>query len=331
METSPRKVLGDAFTYVERFILALRNSPQAFSIVVENITPTIPNLELLVESFAFSFFEDLMNPENSELDLLKVIQALIKLEFNRREHITAIFDEDSSSVLSKMLVFYTKRRSQRKYMKLLFKKKLLALVFKDTHDFTIDLASIYKMAHKNLVEVQADTSPKKKKKTKLFGIFRMNSKEEKPDQKHEVEIDPAVYTDDAQVWAVVQDISERICEACGTLLESIYSNVRTMPYGLRWVCKTLSDVLKETSPDSSEHDRNVMLGTFLFMKWWIPAIIRADENGLLSDTIISSTVKKNLSVIGNVTDTQILKKVFRCEYFEKEEYRYINDFIREHM
>jgi len=328
LEISPRKILGDTFTYVEKFILALRNSPQAFSIVVENITPTIPNLELLVESFAFSFFEDLMNPENSELDLLKVIQALVKLEFKRREHVTTIFDEDSSSVLSKMLVFYTKRRSQRKFMKLLFKKRLLALVFRDTQDFTIDLAAIYKMVHRNPSEPQKETRPKKKSKMSFFGLFRgtPKDKEHKSDLRREVEIDPSLYSDDSLVWEIVEDTSEKICEACAGLLDAIFSNVRTMPYGLRWVCRTLSDVLGETSTDSTELERNTMLGTFLFMKWWMPAIMRADENGLLSDTIISPVMKRNLVLIGGV-----MKKVFRCEYFDKEECRYINEFIRSQM
>lgn len=330
LEISPRKILGDTFTYVEKFILALRNSPQAFSIVVENITPTIPNLELLVESFAFSFFEDLMNPENSELDLLKVIQALIKLEFKRREHVTAIFDEDSSSVLSKMLVFYTKRRSQRKFMKLLFKKKLLALVFRDTQDFTIDLAAIYKLVHRSQIEPK-DIIPKKKAKMSFFGLFRGAPKEHKPEHHREIELDPSVYFDDSHVWEIVEDTSEKICEACDGLLQVIFSNVRTMPYGLRWVCRTLSDVLLETSAEATELERNIMLGTFLFMKWWMPAIMRADENGLLSDTIISPVMKRNLVLIGGVRTTQVMKKVFRCEYFDKEEYRYINEFIRTQM
>lgn len=302
LETSPRKILGDTFTYVEKLILALRNSPQAFNIVVENITPTIPNLELLVESFAFSFFEDLMNPENSELDLLKVIQALIKLEFKRREHVTAIFDDDSSSVLSKMLVFYTKRRSQRKFMKLLFKKKLLALAFADSQDLTIDLAAIYKLVHRNPTEVQKEIK-KPKKNRGLFGLFRLNSKSKPKESElpHEVEIDPAMYSDDSHVWEIVEEISEKICEVCEGLLQAIFSNVGTMPYGLRWVCRTLSDVLKETTPESTEMERNIMLGTFLFMKWWIPAIMRADENGLLSDTVISPIMKKNLVLICGVS------------------------------
>jgi len=45
------------------------------------------------------------------------------------------------------------------------------------------------------------------------------------------------------------------------LLQSIYENVSKMPYGLRWVCRTLSDLIRKREPDSTELDRNIMLGT----------------------------------------------------------------------
>jgi hypothetical protein len=122
LSENARSELGDSFSYVERFIFQLRKNPEVFNLVVACTPSTSRDLDLLVESFSFSFFEDLMNPENSEVELLKVIHQLIKLEFQRNENITQVFNESVSSVLSKVLVLYTKRRSQRKYLKLLFKK-----------------------------------------------------------------------------------------------------------------------------------------------------------------------------------------------------------------
>lgn len=61
----PRELFQDSYMYVEKMLLMIRNSPDIFNLVVAVIPPSIPNLDLLVESFAFSFFEDLMNPDNS--------------------------------------------------------------------------------------------------------------------------------------------------------------------------------------------------------------------------------------------------------------------------
>jgi hypothetical protein len=103
--------LGDSFSYVENFIFQLRNQPEVFNLVVASTPSSSRDLDLLVESFSFSFFEDLIYPENSEVELLKMIHEMIQFEFQRNENISQIFNESVSSVLSKVLVLYTKRRS----------------------------------------------------------------------------------------------------------------------------------------------------------------------------------------------------------------------------
>mmetsp|Transcript_19432 Transcript_19432/g.3179 ORF Transcript_19432/g.3179 Transcript_19432/m.3179 type:complete len:125 (+) Transcript_19432:149-523(+) len=108
---NPRAILEDDYIYVEKLVLTIRNSIEAFNAIVKHCPSNLANLDFLVESFAFSFFEDLMNPENSEIELLKVIDRMIDLEFTRTKHITHIFNENVASVLSKMLLLYTKRRT----------------------------------------------------------------------------------------------------------------------------------------------------------------------------------------------------------------------------
>ena len=65
-------------------------------------------------------------------------------------------------------------------------------------------------------------------------------------------------------------------------MQSIYENVSKMPYGLCWVCRTLSDLIRKR-----ELDRNIMLGYV-----YEGCLLSADENGLLQDTNI--TTRTNL-------------------------------------
>jgi hypothetical protein len=83
-----------------------------------------------------------------------------------------------------------------------------------------------------------------------------------------------------------------------------------MPYGLRWICKTLSELIFQTNPNISRVEHNNMLATFLFYKWWLPSILSADMNGLLSNSVISDAARRNLSFIGNV-----IRKVIRNDKF----------------
>ena len=316
-DTQPRVTLGDSYTYVERFVLALRQSRPAFNLIVESITPTTPHLDLLVESFAFSFFEDLMNPENSELELLKVIHELAIHEYKRKTHITTIFEEGSSSVLGKMLMFYTKRRSQMKYLKLLFKKPLAKLAFYSDL-WTFDVREIHESLTKSArgSEIMKESRIKKKKRTFLGSLFR-HDRSASP-QPEPTESDPIDYLQDQKVLSRISHISSEITRFCELILEAIYENVKAMPTGVRWVCRTLSELCKGKE---TEDTRNVMLGTFLFSKWWIPAIMKAEENGLLQDA--NDSFRKNFPVIGNV-----LKKVFRGELFDSPQYAGLNEFIK---
>ena len=316
--SEPRNMLGDAFTYVERFVLALRNSSKAFNLIVESITPTTPHLDLLVESFAFSFFEDLMNPENSEVELLKVIKELAKNEYHRRTHITTMFEEGSSSVLSKMLMFYTKRRSQMKYLKLLFKKPLSKLAM-CSEAWVLDPKEIFQSMSRSVRITDHGESRSRRSKRPFFSIFHH---ERSVSPQPEIQEEAVDYFEDSRVRNRVAAVTGQIVEHCVSILDSIYGNVKAMPTGVRWVCKTLNDLLP---PGTSEEARNVMLGTFLFMKWWMPAIMRSEENGLLQDANSAAFIK-NLPLIGNV-----LKKVFRQETFDQPQFRGINEFIASQM
>ena len=122
--------------------------------------------------------------------------------------------------------------------------------------------------------------------------------------------------------ATVDVYSRRICDQSLALIKSVYENVHTMPYGLRWICKTLSDLIYTQNPDISIFDRNSMIGTLLFYKWWLPSILSAHMNGLLSDTVISDSARKNISFICNV-----VKHIIRNDYFSEPQYDKINAFI----
>jgi len=69
LQRDSRKFLGNDFQLI-------RNNSSVFRLLVESSNHSLPHLDLLVETFAFSF-EDLMNPHNSEAELLKVMELLI--------------------------------------------------------------------------------------------------------------------------------------------------------------------------------------------------------------------------------------------------------------
>ena len=81
--------------------------------------------ESCVDSFSYGFFLDLVHPESTETDLLNAIKGLLRseiMEIKKYENISNLLHDNY--VLRGMIRNYLKKKNQRKYMKLIFKKGL---------------------------------------------------------------------------------------------------------------------------------------------------------------------------------------------------------------
>lgn len=306
-----RGFLGDHYVYIEYFVRFIRNNPTAFSLIVSCCDTNLPFLDMLVESFTYSFFEDLMNPESTELELLKVLQTLMKIEFKRHPNTSDIFNENVSSVLGKILTIYTKRRPQRKYLRLLLQRPLIKIVHGEDTNLRLDPKSIYQdlnMRRETAIKMDSPVrlvAPRNSSTSKASWFsfkqpedFRVIVERERSYcDMHNLDY----YLDDASVKEQIEWVSGRLIEHCRLILMSVYSNVDNMPYGVRWICKCICELTAATKKnENSDAEQRLMLGTFLFTKWWLIAINSADSNGLISDTLITTENRSNLGLISNV-------------------------------
>lgn len=260
--------LGDSFRYVEAFILQIRTNPEIFLFISSSCRQRRDKIDSLVESFGFSFFLDLVHPENTELELLNAIHNILQEELlylRDSGHVSNLLNENL--VLRKMLILYMKRKNQRKYMKLVFKKSLREIIHDQERikELVLDPKQIYKAeAEKNRVFLREDPAPIKKRSS---GLFRRKVKEEKKEEIMPIEVTDAEAMANQQVIELIEGRSQVIIDHCKSLLEELYKNVRTMPYGLRGICKKLIELIDEHVPGVSEADKYSLLGNMLFTFW----------------------------------------------------------------
>lgn len=322
-------MFGDTFRYVEAFLLQIRLKPEIFSFIATSLKQYRENIDSCIESFSYSFFLDLVHPENTEEDLLNRIKNLIESELSAVKssgsgHVSAILHE--SLVLRNMLRHYLKRRNQRKYMKLIFKKGLREIMNNQDliKNLKLDPKLIYTEMFKKQEPVRNSVpQPPKERRS----IFRRESKKFEPLEKDLKESTPeTITTEDAmhneEVYKILVDRSNQIASHCRTLLQGIYDNVDTMPFGLRWICKQMIFLIQRIFPDVGELEKITLLGNFLFTLWWIPAIFDPIKNGLLQNVIIQNSTLSYFKIIGN-----IFKNIFKSNYFEEIQYFKINEFI----
>ena len=252
--------------------MQIRLNPSIFDFVASAMKQSRETIDSCVESFTYSFFLDLVHPESTEAELLKAIQRLIHSELLAIKnsgvgHVSGLLHE--SYVLKNMLRHYLKRRNQRKYMKLIFKKGLRDIIHNQEmiKNIKLDPKQIYLDELKKEKVFARNSVPVISKEKKGFFNKKKDSKKFETVEKIEKPFEN-ISTEDAmhneEVYKIVVDRSFHIIEHCKSLLKGIYNNVDTMPFGLRWICKQMIFLIQETVPDVKEIEKFTLLGNFLF-------------------------------------------------------------------
>jgi hypothetical protein len=299
--------MGSHSPHVTRFVFYLKSHSELLSTLTEKCKG--PWLDLLVETYAFSFFEDLSQPQFSHFKFLRVMLTLIK----GNSKLGDLLNETSYTFFGKLLTLYAELRPQRKYLIQTFRKPLLQIVYGDQRDLFIDLRLLYRKVtiSRNALASSPDQRGTKRKEVPL-------------------DVDAIICLNDSEVMVGVVQLSELLISRCRMLLDEVYSQVEALPYGVRWICKVLSQEVAETAHDfAAEQSR--FIGSFLFGKWWLPAFITAGGNGLLQDCDVPRVIRQNLSLMSNVRTKQVIKHVFKDSALKGPQFDHINQFIREEV
>ena len=298
-----------------------------FSFLASCLKQSRDPIESCTESFAYSFFLDLIHPENFETDLLNAVKNLIRSELlslrnsQNSGHLSSLLQE--SPVLRGMLRHYLKKKNQRKYMKMIFKNGLREIIHNQDIIRTnkLDPKMIYAELFKRETALQRN-SIGPSVKDKRTSTSRSSKRIEIPEKP----IFESISTEDAmhneEVYKILVERSNQLSAHCRILLQGIYDNVETMPFGLRWICKQMIKSIEELIPNVSEDEKHTFLGNFLFTHWWIPALFDPIKNGLLNNVIIQTPTLSYFKVIAN-----IFKNIIKSNFFEEFQYFKINEFI----
>jgi hypothetical protein len=329
-------LLGDTFRYVEGFLFHIRQKPEIFNFIATSLKQCRDPIDSCTESFSYSFFLDLVHPEKTEEDLLNRTKSLIESELlalktSGSGHISAILHE--SLVLRNMLRHYLKRRNQRKYMKLIFKKGLREII--NNQDVIKSLKLDPKVIYAEVFKKEEKVEPAHQSlPVGRRSIFRRDSKsrvsidKQRSIDKQKSKENPTdnISTEDAMhnedVYRILVERSSQVIVHCKILLQGIYDNIDTMPFGLRWICKQMIFLIQTIFPSVGEVEKHTLLGNFLFTLWWVPAIFDPIKNGLLQNVIIQNSTLSYFKLIGN-----IFKNIIKANYFDEFQYFKINEFI----
>lgn len=315
MVETPGELLGNASAYVDKLLFYIRTTPKAFALLL-NCTPLkSPQLDLLLETITFSFFEDLENTENFEIDLLEMLKELVYKDVHGTNLTSELFSEHAPNITGKLLILYAQRRAQRRFIKLMLKQTLIRIINNDDRTLHLDSRRIYREVKAKRRQFYANT---------LNWTFPTTLRQIETVQ-NEDETESMANLDE-EVNAIVAQMSESLQKYTLLLLDSVYTSLERMPFAMRWLCRTVSKAVLSRSERNTVRDRNITLGMWVFTKWILVSVQSADLNGLLWDTQVTETNIANFGLIGRV-----IRHIYEESRFEEEQFESLNQFIQREM
>lgn len=93
-------------------------------------------------------------------------------------------------------------------------------------------------------------------------------------------------------------IYDQLINFCDQVIKSLTGALHSMPYVIRWLCKRISTYLKEN--DMSPQEIRSALGNIVLLRFIAPAISSPEPHGIVMDTPISATARRNLGLISRI-------------------------------
>ena len=97
------------------------------------------------------------------------------------------------------------------------------------------------------------------------------------------------------------------------IMKNIISNLQSMPYSIKIICKIIFLLISKKFPSVSEMEKNLFVSKFFFEKLIIPAIQNPGIEAFISDFIISTNTVENLKIISEIFHKFTLGEFFKSK------------------
>eukprot|EP01080_Neovahlkampfia_damariscottae_P004172 gene4172-7482_t len=304
------KIDGDTTKYSHLFYL-LQTQPKYLSTCLYMVPPEkvetfLETVILTLYGYAFSAREEYL--------ILNLFKQALQLEVERDNKKVGSF-LNNNPVLPKMVMTYGRRLQGKTYLQKVLFDKIIDPILK-IKKLDLELNAV-----------------------KLLKTYLSDQEVETGVKNTEIDVKNLTYERAMKEEHIATKINERIAklsEICSGVLQGMADYVDEMPYGLRYVCKQLDNMLLEKHQKSTESERASVIGYIVYYRFMNPALVSPDGFELTKDPI-KPVMRTNLILISKVmtnlsNNARFDKKLeehmtVMNEWLEKNESPYV-DFIR---
>eukprot|EP00730_Choanoeca_flexa_P018391 TRINITY_DN8934_c0_g1_i1.p1 TRINITY_DN8934_c0_g1~~TRINITY_DN8934_c0_g1_i1.p1 ORF type:complete len:926 (+),score=256.63 TRINITY_DN8934_c0_g1_i1:139-2916(+) len=240
----------------------LQNEPKVVAQLARQLS--ISEIDDFLQTIMFTLFGH-FEPREEHM-LLSMFEHALSMEFDAATDLGSVMR--SNSAMSRMMTTYTRRGLGQQYLK---------------DVLTPQVELIYEL---NTLSLEID--PVK--------VFKEIAKEHKLDQ-------ACCSAEDALRSAPVQEAVESRARALRELssrfINAIIDKLEAVPYGLRWLCKSIRTQLLLRFPSASREALVSLIGGFMLLRYINPAII-SPEAFAICPRKPSTAVRRNLTQIAKI-------------------------------
>jgi len=300
-ETSSATVASQDFSSNKKMMEGYSNLFYALQVeprYLAKIARVVPasKMDVFIELLLLTLYGDSYSPREEYL-ILQLFKHSMENEIATLKQGSDLLQTDS--VVPKMVLSYNKRKQGVEYIKTTFTSFVKEVMMKD-YQFELAPLTIYR-------KLQNDSDVKDGKK-------KGSAKQELTAQ--EAAADP-------QVKAKIQQRAKELEEVCKSVLDRALTTLKSLPYGLRLICKQIRQTLLLKFPKIKPDDIWTIIGYFVYYRFIGLAIVSPDSFGI-ADANMSMTSRKNLAIVSKV----LMHLMFRLSGFpESDELAPLNGWI----
>jgi len=282
-------VLHNRDAYEKMFYL-LQKNPRYFAVIAQAVGAR--DINEFVNTIIFDMYGDQFDTSEERL-LLTLFQKIIEANFQRagrKDDMGSLFR--ANTAVTMMLSSYARRGQGLNSLKKVFEEPLQDMVSNPALNLEVNPYKVYQ---------------------EVIQIYEKKTQKAWPHER-------TVTTDKAWKNKYVQElIKPRIAHLkyiAGHFLQRITDNTEEIPYGIRWLCKQLAEMGQKYFPKANRYQIGSMVGSYLYLRYFTPAIVNPDRGNLLKGKKLSRKMRDNLVLVARVLQNQSNGVYFRGKGME---------------
>jgi hypothetical protein len=230
-------------------------------------------MDSFLETTILTLYGDAFSPREEFL-ILRLFKLSVQNEIAKIRSLSEFLKADS--VIPKMLVTYNRRKLGTQYLRQTIGPLLLQVMERTDLNLELNPVQVY---HIMINELETRTGVKSA-------------------LQRDVAEDDAMRNPD--VKAILKKRLDVLQEICQMFLDAIVNSMEKLPYGLRYICKTIKEISLTRFGEQLDPEQVLkVVGYFVYYRFINVAIITPDQHKVVEKDL-SMALRKNLVVVGKV-------------------------------